>query len=289
MFKYNSFVILGLIVLSGSAQGQLYQRQYDIPASIDGIPLYNAWAGGLNSCQISHVDANMDGKKDLFIFDKTNSKMSIYINMDNSPETIDYKYTLEYNHVLPTGLRNWVFMRDMNCDGKEDMLTNSGGGFRIYWNNSETSLSFNLTPTLPVQALYEIENGATYNANVYSVAPDISAFDDYDNDGDIDAITWTENASALYLYVNMAVENGDCSVPDFVCKSMCYGMLNEAPDSFQIFTGDDFDCFINVVNPRSEEATYDRENSLHVGGTITLIDLDQNGLKDPILGDVGNH
>jgi len=287
--KSHGYSILILILLSFSAQGQLYQRQYAIPVTMDGIPLYNPWAGGLNSCQISHIDANLDGKKDLFIFDKTNSKMSIYINMDDTPGTIDYKYTLEYNHVLPIGIRNWAFMRDMNCDGKEDLLVNSGGGFRIYWNNSETSLSFNLTPTLPVQALYEIENGQTITANIYSVAPDISAFDDFDNDGDIDAITWTENASALYLYVNMAVENGDCSVPYFVCKSMCYGMLNEAPDSFQIFTGEEFDCFINVVNPRSSEIDNERENSLHVGGTIAMIDLDQNGLKDPILGDVGNH
>lgn len=287
----NKFIALGisfmLILCSIRTNAQQFQRQYDIPFYHNGVQLYNPLAAGLNSCQISHLDVNLDGKKDLFIFDKTNSRISIYLNMDDTPGAINYKFTMEYNHAFPTGLRNWAFARDMNCDGKEDIITNVGGGFRIFWNTSEGSLTFNQTPFGSVQALYDIEFGQEYFANVYSVAPDISAFEDYDNDGDIDAITWTENASALYLYVNMAVENGDCSVPAFECKSMCYGMLNEAPDSFQIYTGTAFNCFINVEDPRSAEG--EREANLHVGGTVALIDLDQNGIKDIILGDVGNN
>ncbi|HEY8403613.1 MAG TPA: T9SS type A sorting domain-containing protein [Flavobacteriales bacterium] len=265
--------------------GQGFQRIYDVPVVVDGTPLRNPWAGGLNSCQVSHFDANFDGKKDLFIFDKTNSRISVYLNEDDTPGVISYKYTAEYNHVFPTGIRNWAFMRDMNCDGKEDLLVNIGGSFCIYYNTSDGALSFSPTPTPPVQALYEVEGGNSFTASIYSVAPDISAFEDIDNDGDIDVITWTENASSLYLFINMAVENGDCSTPQFVCRGLCYGMIKEAPDSFELFTG--YECDIDVPNPRSLEEGADRDR--HVGGTIMLIDLDQNGIKDLILGDVGNN
>jgi len=89
----------------------------------------------------------------------------------------------------------------------------------------------------------------------------------------------------------MAAENGDCSIPDFVCKSTCYGMVNEAPDSFELFTGLEFECSVNVINPRSSVVNEEdnREANLHVGGTIVLMDLDQNGIQDLILGDVGNN
>jgi hypothetical protein len=268
--------------------GQGLQRVYDVPMTVNGQTLHNAWAGGLNSCQVSQFDANLDGKKDLFIFDKTNSRISVYLNEDDTPGVISYKYTAAYNHAFPTGLRNWAFMRDMNCDGKEDLLVNSGGGFRIYYSTSgNASLSFSPTPTLPIKALYEVEGGGSFQGNIYSVAPDISAFEDIDDDGDIDVITWTENANSLYLFINMAVENGDCSVPDFVCRGFCYGMVNEAPDSFELFTGEDFSCAIDVPNPRSSDENDDRNR--HVGGTILVIDLDQNGIKDLILGDVGNN
>ncbi len=274
-----------LLLLGITLSAQQFERIYDIPVNINNETLYNAWAGGLNSCQFSHLDANMDGKKDLFIFDKTNSRISIYLNMDDTPGSINYKYTADYNHLFPTGIRNWAFMRDMNCDGKEDLLINSGGGFKIHWNTSTSSLSFNSTPTNSIQALYQTQSGS-FTANIYSVAQDISAFEDIDNDGDIDAITWTENANSLYLFINMAVENGDCSTYQFVCRGMCYGMLNEAPDSFDIYTGISSSCFQDVINPRSLEE--ERESNRHVGGTIMVVDLDQNGIKDLVLGDVGN-
>lgn len=282
-------ILLLLSILSTSAlklKAQLFEQWQDIEVIENDSALQNPWAGGINSCQISHLDVNFDGKPDLFLFDKSSSRISIYLNLSNTPGEINYQYTTAYNHLFPTGLRNWVLIRDLNCDGKGDIITNSGGGFVIYWNNSsDNSLLFSATPTPKVKALYEFDNGSSYTANIYSVAPDISAFEDIDGDGDIDIITWTESALSLYLYINMAVESGNCSEPHFVCKGMCYGMMGEASDSFEIYTGVNFNCFQDVSNPRSlNEAA---ATSLHVGGTIMLVDLDQNGIKDLILGDVG--
>lgn len=269
------------LIFQVSLQAQLYDRNYDIPVTVDGSSMDNPWAGGLNSCQVSRIDANMDGKKDIFIFDRIGSRISIYLNMDDTPGAMSYKYTRDYNAAFPTNLRNWLLLRDMNCDGLEDICTNTGSGFKIYWNTSDATLSFNPVSSGTVTAEYDFGAGP-YNSGVYCIAPDMPAFNDYDNDGDIDIWSWNEYSSSEYFYKNMAVENGDCTVPDFVCRNRCYGHFGESPDSFQIFFGDDFECDFNVTEPREEESGPLR----HTGGTTLAVDLDQNGFRDLIIGDV---
>ncbi len=275
------FVLIVLALLECvSIQGQQFERNYEIPVVVNGTTLANAWAGGLNSCQVSRIDANLDGKKDLFVFDRIGSRISIYLNMNDTQGVIDYKYTLEYNAAFPTNLKNWVLLRDMNCDGKEDICVNSGSGFKIYLNTSEATLSFDQTVNTNITALYDF--GDPFTSGIYCIAPDIPAFNDYDNDGDIDIWSWNEFSSSLYYYQNMAFENGTCEVPSFVCRNRCYGMFGESSESFSIFTGLDFQCDFNVVDPREEQSG----ERMHTGGTTLALDLDQNGLKDLVIGDV---
>ena len=77
--KY-SFVIL-FFLACGIVLAQPLTRSYTTPVSAGGFYLQNPWAGGLNSCQISRIDANGDGNKDIFIFDRIGSRISIFINM----------------------------------------------------------------------------------------------------------------------------------------------------------------------------------------------------------------
>src|SRR5690606_32328974 len=97
-------------------------RNYDIPVEVAGELLPNPWAGGLNSCQFSEIDLDLDGVKDLFVFDRVGDRISTYLNKSTAPGQIDYRYTREFQDAFPEGLRNWVFMRDFNCDGKEDLV-----------------------------------------------------------------------------------------------------------------------------------------------------------------------
>lgn len=268
------------LFLSNALFGQTYQREYDIPVIQNSITLANPWAGGLNSCQVSRIDVNLDGKKDLFVFDRIGSRISIYLNMDDTPGVMNYQYTREYNHLFPTNLRNWVLLRDMNCDGKEDICGNTGSGFRIYWNLSDTQLEFS-APTTTVQAYYDFGSNPFTNT-VYCIAPDIPAIHDYDGDGDMDFYSWNEYSTSLYFYKNMAVENGDCTTPNFICRNRCYGQFGESSESFSLAIGDAFTCDFNVVDPRAESAGPMR----HTGGTLLAIDLDQDGMRDIIIGDV---
>jgi FG-GAP-like repeat/Secretion system C-terminal sorting domain/FG-GAP repeat len=265
-------------------QAQDYVRQSNIPVSQNGVQLVDPWAGGLNSCQVSTFDANLDGVKDLFVFDRNGGKFSVFVNQSSVPGSYDYRYTQNYNDVFPVNLRNWVLLRDMNCDGKEDICANSGSGFKIYLNTSTTELSFDLTVNPNIMAYYEWDGSQPLTSGIFCISPDVPAIDDYDNDGDMDMWSWNEFSSSLYFYKNMAIENGNCNTPDFVCRNRCYGMFGESTESFTLSTGSDFMCDFNVIEPRGEG---DVGGPLrHTGGTTSLYDLDNNGLKDLIIGDV---
>jgi len=59
------------------------------------------------------------------------SRISIFINMGDVQGDTYYRYTREYNSAFPTGLTNWVLLRDYNCDGKEDIFANYYSGINI--------------------------------------------------------------------------------------------------------------------------------------------------------------
>ena len=270
-----------LVSWGWSMNAQSFFRNSDIDVSVDEGFIADPWAGGLNSCQISTFDANLDGVKDLFVFDRNGGKISVFVNESNVPGTFDYRYTQQYNDLFPSNLRNWVLLRDMNCDGKEDICANSGSGFKIYLNTSSTELSFDPTVNPNIMAFYEWDGAAPLTSGVFCISPDVPAIDDYDNDGDMDMLSWNEFSSSLYFYKNMAVENGNCNVVDFNCRNRCYGMFGESVESFTLLLGSDFECDFNVINPRDDEGPL-----RHTGGTTSMFDLDNNGLKDLVIGDV---
>ena len=275
------YLSVTLVLLSLKFYAQSYYRNDYSDVFQAGELLADPWAGGLNSCQVSSFDANLDGVNDLFVFDRNGGKISVYLNESLVPGTYDYRYTQEYNDAFPTNLRNWVLLRDMNCDGKQDICANSGSGFKIYLNTSTSELSFDTTVNPNVLALYEWDGSAPLTSGVFCISPDVPAIDDYDNDGDMDMWSWNEFSSSLYFYKNMAVENGNCETVDFKCRNRCYGMFGESVESFTLLLGSDFECDFNVINPRDEEGPL-----RHTGGTTAMFDLDNNGLKDLIIGDV---
>jgi len=284
--KKQRFVLSILVLIlsvSISSNGQTLQREYNIDVLVEGEMLDNPWAGGLNSPQFSAMDIDMDGVEDLFVFDRSGNRLLTFIKEGAT----QYRYTREYNDAFPDDLVNWVVARDFNCDGLMDLASNSQSGFKIYINtySAETGLGFQLMPFAStndlVPASYQFNNNP-FNAPVYTISPDMPSFVDYDDDGDIDVFTFTEYSTTIYFFKNLAVENGNCGMPEYICANRCYGMFSESPESFTIFTGSEAECSFNVVDPQGIQ-TSDR---LHTGGIILSIDLDQNGIKDLIISDV---
>ena len=145
MKKNRSFLLVISILLGLTVNGQLnFNRNSAITVlNANGDTLKNAWAGGFNSVQFSEIDLDLDGTKDLFVFDRTGNRISTFINTGVTNQ-ISYQHDPQYVQNFPVGLHDWVLLRDFNCDGKEDIFTFSNGGMKVYRNTSTTVLSFTL-------------------------------------------------------------------------------------------------------------------------------------------------
>lgn len=277
-----SFLLMLLVTGFSKCFSQDYIRAITTPhVIIDGQSLKNPWAGGFNSPQWNELDVNYDGLMDLFLFDRVGDRLMVFRNTGN-----DYVFTTDYNSSFPGGMKNWVVSRDFNCDGKNDLAVSSQSGFVIYPNigSPETGLNFDIltTPNFNNLQMAEFDlSGSPFSAPAFVFSIDMPSFIDHDGDGDMDLFSFTELSSTVYYFKNMSVEDGDCSIPRFVCANRCYGYFSESVESFEIFVGEEAECSFNVIDPRSSEG-----DRLHAGGTLLSIDVDGNGIHDLIMSDV---
>jgi hypothetical protein len=286
--NFKTFKILlafiGLLGLKSTAQP--YFQWYDsIPVKINSTFIANPWAGGINFGQPSAIDLDLDGTKDLFVFDKTGNKIRTFIN-NGATGTVDYKYSPYYETKFPK-LHDWVLLVDFNCDGKEDIFSYSdvGGGFDVYKNTSSiaTGLQFQKIVTQQ-KSIYNPPSGSLINLYVSSV--DIPAISDIDNDGDLDVITFAITGTYMEYHKNMSMElYGTCDSLKYKMANRCWGYAaeNSLSNDYTLFDT----CIGNVSNP--EIAPYDqqtRSTERHSGSCELCIDLDNDGDKEFIVGDV---
>src|ERR1051325_10004766 len=131
-------LLSGCFFLSASFSfSQLSFSRYDsIPVKENNAILKMPWAGGHNFCQFSDIDMDFDGKKDLFVFDRTGNKITTYLN-NGTANTVDYSFTRNFDNKFPT-LQSWALLHDYNCDGKEDIFTYAApiAGIKVWRNIS---------------------------------------------------------------------------------------------------------------------------------------------------------
>ncbi|MFL5762305.1 MAG: FG-GAP-like repeat-containing protein [Bacteroidia bacterium] len=168
---------LSFLAFDAAAQ-PFVQWDNSIPVSIGGTPLLNAWAGGLNFIQSSNIDLNMDGIKDVVMFDKTGNKVRTFVNQGTTPGAVGLIYDPQYESRFPK-VSEWMLLKDYNGDGKEDIFTYSifGGGFDIYKNTSTaTTLQF----TKVVNLLRSDYNAVTKASTSSVVIPDAGVVSTWD-------------------------------------------------------------------------------------------------------------
>jgi hypothetical protein len=259
---------------------QTFQRNANFPVKLEDYFIAMPWAGGINDGQFSSIDVNLDGWEDLFVFDRVGNRKLVFIQSSDVQGQSYYYHAPQYQSAFPDGLANWVLLRDFNCDGLKDIFTNYQSGMVLYENTTDETGYLSFAPFNDLQLIsanYDL-GGGSFNAPLYCMSVDIPAIDDLDGDGDWDIVTNTESSTSMYFYKSMQIENGDCSIPSFVCANRCFGMVSEASESFNLFIGDQFNCVLNVAEPRGQWR--------HTGGTILTLDLDDNGIHDVLIGDV---
>ena len=238
-------------------------------------PLRYPWAGGLNSCQFCPVDINLDGKTDLLVFDRFGNRILPFIN-EGSQGEVNYSYHPEYASLFPD-LQEWVIFADYNCDGKEDIFTYLNGGIRVFKNVSDTSLKFQLVTNQLTSFYY------TGKIGIFLTNVDYPAIADIDNDGDLDLLTFFGLGSYIEYHKNLSIEKyGNCDSLDYKLADRCWGDFKESEGGNHLT--------LNIVCPYKYSGlpgfSCNTPPPKHTGSTLLATDLDGNGVKDLIVGDI---
>lgn len=235
----------------------------------------NAWAGGLNSPQISTIELNQDATEDLFIYDRANQKIYTFLA---DPLEKKYQYAPEYEKFFPSfDDAGWVLLHDYNFDGKKDIFVGYNFGVQAYLNISNAELAFQKTYNL---LMTESSNIAfPYNLAIFST--DIPAFYDIDNDGDLDVLFLDFHNGLIELHLNRSQERyGNANFLEFERINYCWGdfLINELNCDDIVF---DVACPFN--NLRKNDG---RNKISHTGSAVLLVDLNNDGLVDILLSGV---
>jgi hypothetical protein len=221
MKKWLLFVGLFLLYFYGNAQ--YFNRVDTIRVVENGIQLQNPWAGGINFPAVNELDVNGDGRKDIFIYDKFNSKISVFLNNGSSNYKQAWNYSPDYAFKFPP-INQWVLMYDYNCDGREDLFTLSPialSAMAVYRNDYApgTGLQWTLVDD------YLDETYQTMRQNIFVSGVSLPGLSDVDGDGDMDIIGYNSLPDARFIFhKNYSMENyGTCDSLDFKYETGCWG------------------------------------------------------------------
>ena len=245
--------------------------------------LLNPWTGGFNAAQISKIDLNNDQIEDLFVFDRSSNKVITFLNENNH-----FIYAPKFEKYFPKNLSNWVLLRDYNNDGKKDIFSYISGGIGV-WKNTSNSNEISFTPLTFFQSSinsyvsYLLSYQYNNDYNIYVISSDIPSISDIDDDGDIDILNFGVQGSRIEYHQNQAADlNLPLDTLIFEMKNTCWGHFSESGLSN---TCNLFDtCFQNVPNP--QDTLNILKNNRHSGSTVLALDLNNDQVKDLILGDV---
>jgi hypothetical protein len=264
-----------------------------------GIPVFSnsrnqlefPWAGGMNTCQFGKIDLDLDGIKDLVVFDRTGDRIMPFRGVV-SGDSFDYHYAPEFASNFPE-LAHWVIFADYNLDGKEDIFTYSPGyaGLKVYRNSSSSELEFRLE-IYPYLTSFQ---GGGY-VNILVTYADFPAITDLDGDGDLDILTFWGLGSFVEKHRNLSMEKyGHADSLDFEKTEYCWGRFAESEETNLVTLDTCLRCSGETGRlgggeiGNSEPPTADRRPltaDRHTGSTFCILDLNGDNLPDLLLGDV---
>lgn len=284
-FKVLLISCLTLFNLSSFAQNFSFYQTDSVEVKNGTNPYTLAWAGGLNNAQYGNIDLNLDGTLDLIVFDKDGARVLPFLHAGTA-SSYDYIYAPEYAKQLPE-YRSWGLYTDFNGDGKMDLFAHTSGGIKAYKNiSSSTNLLFQDVTDGP----YLKTDFGSGPLNLYVSSEDIPAIEDYDGDGDLDVVTFGVSGTRMELHRNVSMENyGNLDSLHFVMETLCFGDMEENLSNnnvtLDVCSVPSNPCRIGY-EPGNETLTDSPEQGAHAGSTMLLFDMDADGDKELVLGDI---
>ena len=258
-----------VLVFVALALPAVSQETFRFPFSVFRSP----WLGGLNACQFGRMDLDGDGEKDLLVFDRHGNRLLCFLNKGGQ-SAIDYQYTTDYDAFFPK-IKEWVVFADYDGDDKEDIFTYSQGwaGIKVYRNVSTTEqLGFEAVVD---PYLTSWQGGGA--VNILATEADYPAITDLDCDGDLDILTFGVMGTFIEKHVNYSMERyGSRDSLVFERTDLCWGRVAESEESNVMYLDT---CLFGRGITVSEDFR-------HRGATVTVHDLNGDGLLDLLLADV---
>lgn len=239
-----------------------FNRSYDVPVSVDGEAMSFPWLGGINSAQFSNIDFNQDGLMDLFMFDKTDNSISTFVYDEVEGMVLTPAYTAAFPELI-----EWALLRDYNQDGVMDIFSATvNDRINVYQGALDNgNWSFGLV-------IEELET--TDGEAIFVAGSDIPAIDDINGDGFIDILTFDDAGTFVVLYAN-----GSASL-QFEMTDDCWGNFYEQGNSPALVLNS---C---TVGSQTIDLTDMEKSGVHPGSTLATTDLNGDGLKELLLGDI---
>lgn len=272
-----TFFLMALFSLHIQAQ-QFGFSPLNVSVEQDGGLLPNAWSGGHNSGQFWPMDLNGDQISDLLLFDKTSGKTHTYLATPQGNGTYTWVYRPDFEDLIPP-VRSWIATADFNCDGLEDLFTQTALGIKVYRNVS--AIPGQVAFTLEVDGLLSQGFGGMVNIQVNPYgAPAIT---DVDGDGDLDVLTFDFSGNTVEYHRNLIFENsGNCNGFQLKKDSCVFGRFATKPQCGQIRLNTGCEGQRPGTSPIDPAARVQ-----HIGSQLSAIDLDADGDKDLLVGDIG--
>lgn len=286
-FREILLSILVLPVLSAqplSAQMAMNFVRYDsIPVFEGSTQLTMAWGGGMDMLQYSEIDLNLDGIKDLFVFDRSGNKITTYLNL-GTLNSVDYVLAPQYVYDFPV-MHDWALLRDYNCDGKEDIFTCSVVGFSIYENVSTVAGGLQFQLRQFVVNTDRSPNSTHFMGNLFVSMIDLPAIRDLDGDSDLDILTFSNGGPQVEYHKNMSMERyGVCDSIEYIVQSNCWGKFSENASSAAIVLNQG--CLPVPIAPHTGET---QRAQRHTGSCLECINTDGDSLPELLIGDAGSN
>jgi len=261
-----------------------YAQSYTFPdVTVTKGPdtLFNAMDGGMNSPQFSQFDIDGDGLKEIIIFDKLGDKFLVY-GYNTSKKR--YEYIADPPVQFPT-VDDLALIRDYDGDGIMDLFAipvDDIVGFAV-WKGIKAGEKTVLQRVDLKKWFFNVLSypGTNGLINVYATISDIPDILDIDNDGDLDIFSFNEQGSHMVFYKNNSVELGygrDSLI--FTLQDRCYGkFLESGIDNTITLSNNPDQCATSLTDETPLEVR-------HAGSTILIKDIDKDGKKDILLGDI---
>ena len=240
-----------------------FERDQEIEVKKNNHFLQYAWAGGMNSVYFSQIDLNLDNIPDFIAFEKHGNRILPFLNK-GTVENPNFVYAPQYKHFFPD-LHDWVILKDFNNDGKADIFTYGLGSIRVFQNVSEKELAFKLVadPITSFQFGYEV--------GIFASPDDYLGIADVSGDGKLDILNFWVLGKNVHFHKNIS-QNDDFFT--YTLEDECWGKFSEAADNNEI-------TLLTYCKDKSAEM-----GDRHIGSSIFVIDFNQDGLYDVVIGDV---